>query len=137
VNRLELTLTAKIRIQPDQRQQELLFETLKAVKAGCNFVSEQVFQSQVLNRSKLIKMTYTTLRTEYRLRSQMSQSIAIAVLAKYKSLKSNGHDGSRIRFKKPEYDLVFNRDYSLRPQTIETDRFQRKPLDDGREPPSL
>jgi IS605 OrfB family transposase len=63
-------------------------------------------------------MTYTTLRTEFRLRSQMSQSIAIAVLAKYKSAKSNGHKWSKIRFKKPEYDLVFNRDYSFRPNGL-------------------
>jgi IS605 OrfB family transposase len=115
---LELTLTAKIRIQPDQREQALLVETLKAVKAGSNFVSDQVFQSHILSRTKLIKLTYATLRTEFQLRSQMSQSIAIAVLAKYKSAKSNGHEWSRIRFKKPEYDLVFNRDYSLRSKGV-------------------
>jgi putative transposase len=81
-------------------------------------VSEQVYQTKVWTRSKLIKMTYDTLRFNYLLRSQMSQSIAIAVLAKYKSAKSNGHDWSLVRFKKPEYDLVFNRDYSIRPNQI-------------------
>lgn len=115
---MELTITAKIKICPIEQQKRLLLETLQAVKAGCNFVSEQVYQSKVLTRSKLIKMTYDTLRSKYLLRSQMSQSIAIAVIAKYKSAKSNGHDWSKIMFKKPEYDLVFNRDYSIRPNGI-------------------
>ncbi len=95
-----------------------MVETLQAVQVGCNFVSEQVYQSKLLTRAKLINMTYETLRSRYSLRSQMSQSIAIAVIAKYKSAKSNDHDWSFVRFKKPEYDLVFNRDYSIRPNYI-------------------
>jgi hypothetical protein len=35
------------------------------------------------------------------------------VIARYKSVQSNGHPWTKIRFKKPEYDLVWNRDYSL------------------------
>ena len=33
--------------------------------------------------------------------------------ARYKSLKSNGHAWSKVQFKKPELDLVWNREYSL------------------------
>jgi putative transposase len=115
---VELTITAKIKIYPNKEQKKLLSRTLQAIQVGCNFVSEQVYQTKVWTRSKLIKMTYDTLHSAYLLRSQMSQSIAIAVLAKYKSAKSNGHDWSLVRFKKPEYDLVFNRDYSIRPNQI-------------------
>ncbi|WP_028778908.1 RNA-guided endonuclease InsQ/TnpB family protein [Shimazuella kribbensis] len=115
---MELTITAKVKISPNEEQKKLLLETLQAVKVGCNFVSEQVYQSKVLTRAKLINMTYETLRSHYSLRSQMSQSIAIAVIAKYKSAKSNDHNWSLVRFKKPEYDLVFNRDYSIRPNKI-------------------
>ncbi|EIJ82276.1 transposase, IS605 OrfB family protein [Bacillus methanolicus PB1] len=43
----------------------------------------------------------------------MAQSVMKTVIARYKSVKTNGHDWAKIRFKKPEYDLVWNRDYSL------------------------
>ena len=43
----------------------------------------------------------------------MSQSVIKSVIAKYQSVKSNGHDFSLIKFKKSEYDLVWNRDYLL------------------------
>jgi putative transposase len=58
-------------------------------------------------------MTYDELWLEYGLRSQMAQSVAEAVIAKYKAAKSSGHKWTKNRFKKPEYDLVWNRDYSL------------------------
>jgi putative transposase len=58
-------------------------------------------------------MTYDELRLEYGLRSQMAQSVARAVIAKYKAAESSGQKWTKIRFKKPEYDLVWNRDDSL------------------------
>jgi putative transposase len=58
-------------------------------------------------------MTYDTLRSVYVLRSQMAQSVMKTVIARYQSLKSKGHHWTKALFKKPEYDLVWNRDYSL------------------------
>jgi IS605 OrfB family transposase len=110
---MELTITAKIKILPNEEQKELLLKTIRAIKEGLNYVSEVVFETKVLGQAKLIKMTYEDLRLGYGLRSQMAQSVARAVIAKYKSAQSNGHQGTKIRFKKPEYDLVWNRDYSL------------------------
>jgi hypothetical protein len=49
----------------------------------------------------------------YGLKSQMAQSVIKTVIAKYKSAKSNNHEFNKVVFKKPEYDLVWNRDYSL------------------------
>ena len=43
----------------------------------------------------------------------MAQSVMKTVIARYKSAKSNGHGWSLIEFKRPEYDLVWNSDYSL------------------------
>jgi IS605 OrfB family transposase len=43
----------------------------------------------------------------------MAQSVMKTVIARYKSTKSNGHDWSKVKFQKAEYDLVWNRDYSL------------------------
>lgn len=48
----------------------------------------------------------------FRLRSQMAQSVMKTVIARYKSLRSNNHPWTEIKFKKTEYDLVWNRDYS-------------------------
>lgn len=43
----------------------------------------------------------------------MACSVFITTLARYKSAKSNGHEWPRIEFKRPECDLVWDRDYSL------------------------
>jgi len=110
---MELTITAKIKILPNEEQKGLLQKTIQVIKNGLNYVSEVVFETKVLGQAKLIKMTYEELRLGYGLRSQMAQSVARTVIAKYKSAQSNGHEWTKIRFKKPEYDLVWNRDYSL------------------------
>jgi putative transposase len=110
---MDITITAKIKIVPTEDQKDLLLKTIRAIKEGLNDVSEVVFETKILGQAKLIKMTYDELRLEYGLRSQMAQSVAEAVIAKYKAAKSSGHKWTKNRFKKPEYDLVWNRDYSL------------------------
>ncbi|MGO0062834.1 RNA-guided endonuclease InsQ/TnpB family protein [Brevibacillus fluminis] len=110
---MKMTMTAKIKINPTSEQIELLKQTLDAYRAGCNYVSSLVFELKQVAQAKLHKMTYERLRSVYLLRSQMAQSVMKTVLARYQSLKSNGHDWTKIHFRKPEYDLVWNRDYSL------------------------
>lgn len=110
---MELTITAKIKILPTEEQIQLLKQTISAYKQGCNFVSKVVFDTKNLVQASLHKETYHDLREAYGLRSQMSQSVMKTVIARYKSAKSNGHDWACVQFKKPEYDLVWNRDYSL------------------------
>lgn len=78
-----------------------------------HYVSSLVFETKQLAQAKVHKMTYGMLRSVYLLRSQMAQSVMKTVMARYQSLKSNGHDWTKVMFKKPEYDLVWNRDYSL------------------------
>ncbi|MGO1713261.1 MAG: RNA-guided endonuclease InsQ/TnpB family protein, partial [Senegalia sp. (in: firmicutes)] len=110
---MELTVTAKIKINPDSNQINLIKDTLFAYRRACNFVSEIVFETKNLVQTSLHKIVYKTLREKYTMRSQMAQSVMKTVIAKYKSTKSNKHKFSLINFKKPEYDLVWNRDYSL------------------------
>ncbi|SMO85654.1 Probable transposase [Melghirimyces algeriensis] len=86
---------------------------MQAYRNGCNFVSDRVYQTRNLVQASLHKGTYQDLRSVYDLRSQMAQSVMKTVIARYKSNKTNGHDWSKVRFRKPEYDLVWNRDYSL------------------------
>ncbi len=110
---MEMTITAKIKIKPTLEQQSLLQDTVRAYQKGCNFVSSLVFQTKEIAQLKLHKMTYGVLRKEYSLRSQMAQSVIKMVIARYKSAQSNGHQWTKVLVKKPEYDLVWNRDYSL------------------------
>lgn len=111
---MQITITAKIKILPDTNQMNLLKQTFDAYKKGCNFVSEYIFESKNLVQAKVQKYTYSELRKQIGLRSQMSCSVTRTVIARYKTLKSNGHDWSKVKFKRPEYDLVWNRDYSFK-----------------------
>jgi predicted transposase len=44
---MELTITAKIKILPNEEQNELLLKTIRAIKEGLNYVSEVVFETKV------------------------------------------------------------------------------------------
>lgn len=67
---------------------------------------------------KLNFALYHTLREQYGLRSQITQSTFKTILAKYQSVKSNGHPFTRISFSYYEYDLVWNRNYANRENII-------------------
>ncbi len=108
-----VTVTAKIKIKPAQAQAEALLETISAYRKGCNLVSSVVFTTRQLKQPVLHQITYNTLRSTIGLRSQMAQSVMKTVIARYKTNQSNGQDWTQVQFKQPEYDLVWNRDYSL------------------------
>ena len=110
---LNITITAKIRLLPTEDHVSLLQKTIKAYRNGCNFVSNIVFESKLLKQASLHKKTYSELRTTFALRSQMAQSVMKSVIARYKIHMNNGRDWEKLHFKKPEYDLIWNRDYSL------------------------
>jgi len=107
------TITAKIRIYTSENQAESLMMTTNAYRTACNWLSKHIFETKNLNQVSLNNLYYSDLRNQFRLKSQMAQSVMKTVIARYKSAKSNGHNWSLIEFKLPEYDLVWNRDYSL------------------------
>src|SRR5690554_4631496 len=72
-----------------------------------------VYETKVKSQIQLHTLTYLSLRTDYNLRSQMAQSVMKTVLARYRSILSSKQDWVQVVFKKPGYDLVWNRDYSL------------------------
>ena len=43
----------------------------------------------------------------------MAQSVLKTVIARYKTILENQNEWIKASFKKPQYDLVWNRDYSL------------------------
>ena len=110
---MEITITAKIKILPTEKQAEYLKHTYNQILLANNEISEFVFYNKEFNRNNINKVMYYDLREKYSLKSQMAQSCMKTVIAKYQSAKSNGHEFSLINFKRNEYDLVWNRDYSL------------------------
>lgn len=110
---MNITITAKIKIIPTVEQIKYLKNTFNQILLANNEISNFVFLNKEFNRNNINKALYYDLRKKYNLKSQMAQSCMKTVIAKYKSVKSNGHSFNLINFKNPEYDLVWNRDYSL------------------------
>ena len=113
-----VTVTAKIKLYPSSEQAAVLQQTLSVLRNAQNFVSAYIFEHKQTSYMKLHTALYHTLREQFGLRSQMTQSTFKTVLAKYQSVKSNGHPFTKVSFSHYEYDLVWNRDYSIRENTV-------------------
>lgn len=109
----EITITAKIQIVPSNDDKLLLNSTMSAYTDACNYVSNYVFQTHNLKQFALNKKLYSDLRDKFGLKSQMAQSVLKTVIARYKTILENQNEWIKPSFKKPQYDLVWNRDYSL------------------------
>lgn len=107
------TITMKVQIYADVMQKQLLLNTLQAYTDACNFVSDYVFDTHELKQACLNQVLYYTLRSKFQLKSQMAQSVLKTVIARYKTILENQNEWIRPSFKKPQLDLVWNRDYSL------------------------
>jgi IS605 OrfB family transposase len=106
-------ITAKMQILPADEEQSILLETMRAYSAACNFVSEYIFSTHDLKQSSLNNALYRPLRDKFALRSQMAQSVLKTVIARYRTILTNDKQWIKPDFKHPEYDLVWNRDYSV------------------------
>lgn len=109
----KITITAKIQIVPSNDDKLLLNSTISAYTEACNYVSNYVFQTHDLKQFALNKVLYSDLRDKFGLKSQMTQSVLKTVIARYKTILENQNEWIKPTFKKPQYDLVWNRDYSL------------------------
>jgi len=107
------TITAKVQVYLTESEKLLFADTMKAFTDACNYVSEYVFVAKELSRKKLQDALYYQLRERFGLKSMMACSVFVAVMAKYKAVKSLGHEWRKVKFAKPTLDLVWNRDYSL------------------------
>ena len=110
---MELTLTAKLKILPDPSEEQLLKDTMRAYTDACDLVSEHVFRTHDLRLGSLNRDLYRTIRDTFGLRSQMAQSVLRTVVACYRTILTNQKRWIRPRFRAPQMDLVWNRDYSL------------------------
>ena len=109
----QMTVTAKIQISVDADNQVLLSKTMSAYSDACNYVSEYIFNTKNLKQFSLNQVLYSTLREQFGLRSQMAQSVFKTVIARYKAILETQKEWIKPSFDKPQYDLVWNRDYSL------------------------
>ena len=109
----QMTVTAKIQISVDTDSKALLDKTMSVYSDACNYVSAYVFRTHDLKQFSLNKVLYSTLREMFGLKSQMAQSVFKTVIARYKTILENQKEWIKPNFKKPQYDLVWNRDYSL------------------------
>ena len=109
----QMIITAKVQIVATDADKVLLDETMSVYRDTCNYVSDYVFQTHDLKQFSLNKTLYSTLREKFGLKSQMAQSVLKTVIARYRTILENQNKWIRPTFKKPQYDLVWNRDYSL------------------------
>ena len=110
----QLTVTAKIQVSVTDSHKALLNETMSVYREACNYVSDYIFQTHDLKQFSINKALYSVLRERFGLKSQMTQSVFKTVIAKYKTILENQNKWITPSFKKPQYDLVWNRDYSLK-----------------------
>ena len=109
----QVTVTAKIQISVSDTNKVLLDDTMAIYRDACNYVSDYVFRTHDLKQLSLNKVLYSELRERFGLKSQMAQSVLKTVIARYKAILENQNEWIRPSFRKPQYDLVWNRDYSL------------------------
>ena len=109
----QMTITAKVQIVITDVDKILLDKTMSAYRDACNYVSHYVFRTHDLKQFSLNKALYSILREKFSLKSQMAQSVLKTVVARYKTILKNQNKWIQPTFKKPQYDLVWNRDYSL------------------------
>ena len=109
----QITITAKVQIAATDTDKVLLNKTMSVYCDACNYVSDYVFRTHDLKQFSLNKILYSALREKFSLKSQMAQSVFKTVIARYKTILENQNEWIKPSFKKPQYDLVWNRDYSL------------------------
>ena len=109
----QMTVTAKIQISVSGTDRVLLDNTMSVYRDACNYVSDYIFRTHDLKQFSLNKVLYSDLRERFGLKSQMAQSVFKTVIARYKAILENQSEWIKPSFKKPQYDLVWNRDYSL------------------------
>lgn len=72
---MQISLTSKVRILPDEEQKELLLRTMHAYTSACNYVSVHIFSTGCMHHRSLHDELYYELRTKFSLRSQMAESV--------------------------------------------------------------
>lgn len=110
---MEQTITAKLQIVVKPSDIRVLCDTMRFYSAACNYVSEYVYRTHNLRREAVHKELYHQVRRLFNIKSQMTGSCIRTVIAKYKTILENQKEWIKPVFRRPQLDLVWNRDYSL------------------------
>lgn len=130
------TVTVKVKLQVASQVPEFDYLT-KQFSDACNYVSEWIFNHNFnLNQNQINKEIYYQIRKQFKLKAQLTQSVIRAVVARYKTIKTQlankpyrVYDQTTkhhyyierdlnwlqkpIRFKRPQADLQRDRDWSI------------------------
>ena len=109
----KFVVTAKVQIHPEHQVRKSLDRSMAQYSLACDRISEVIFKTHNLNQAQLQEQLYDELRDKFGLKSQMACSSIRTVIAKYKTILSEEHQWIQPKFRKPQLDLVWNRDYSL------------------------
>ena len=113
VREMNVTVTAKLQVIVTPKQRTTLDQTMEVYRQACNYVSGHIFETHDLKMISLHNALYRTLREQFGLKAQMTQSVLKTVIARYRTILENQKEWIRAKFVRPQYDLVWNRDYSL------------------------
>ena len=132
----QIVKTMKLRLYTDCNIEQMFYDMACCYTSVCNEVSQYIFDNNfVLNFMKVQENLYQTIRSNYKLKSQMTISAFKTVTARYKSVKEQlytnpykyvDENGKQcnitktlewlqkpIQFRRPQVDLVRNKDYSF------------------------
>lgn len=132
----EIVFTMKLHLKDTQDTADDFLDAALHYSAACDFISEYMFNNKfILNFMKLQKILYHDIRNKFNLKSQMAISALKTVIARYKTIqeqmknhpfcytdeKGKNQSIERIlewlqkpvKFRRPQIDLVFGRDYSF------------------------
>jgi putative transposase len=110
---MELVVTAKVKLLPNEEQKLQLIKTLKSIKLALNYSSKVAYDNNLLSAfKKLQTLVYADLRKQFSLKSQMACNVCSVVASTYASMKSNGEKTLAI-YNNPKFQYSYNRDYSF------------------------
>ena len=109
----KLAIVAKVKLQPTDQQATNMLNTMNKYRDACQYVSDYIYEKKTLTVTVIHRDLYRDLRDKFGLKSQMAQSVIRAVIARYKTIQTNEKKWIKPNFRKPQYDLVYNRDYSV------------------------
>ena len=132
----ELIKTIKLCLHTTEEQEVLFRELTDQYRLACNYISQYVFDHNfILNTVKLHNIMYRDMRNVYGLKSQFACSTFKTVVSKYKAVRTQLFQNpfkykdekgewryvkktfewlwKPIYFKRPQVDLVRNKDYSF------------------------
>lgn len=130
-------ITIKVKLILEDTADEVKFRhTMEQYRQACNFISQYIFDNDFpMNQLKIQKKIYRDIRERFGLKSMMSQSAIRCTIARYKAVREQLSQNPYIfqdiyteeyhtvckdlhwlrkpvRFRRPQVDLVRNRDWS-------------------------